>query len=87
MKDKYVCNHCGEIFYDNELTPIFSWEGEGCMRGQLFEGYKCPECGSEVNDVRDVCPSCFYYYCEGDQCMHGEPDIPDNMKRECLREV
>ena len=51
MKDKYVCNHCGEIFYDNELTPIFSWEGEGCMRGQLFEGYKCPECGSEVNDV------------------------------------
>ena len=43
MKDKYVCNHCGEIFYDNELTPIFSWEGEGCMRGQLFEGYKCPE--------------------------------------------
>lgn len=87
MKDKYVCNHCGEIFYDNELTPIFSWEGEGCMRGQLFEGYKCPECGSEVNDVRDVCPGCFYYYGEGDQCMYGEPDIPDNMKRECLREV
>ena len=87
MKDKYVCNHCGEIFYDNELTPIFSWEGEGCMRGQLFEGYKCPVCDSEVNNVRDVCPSCFYYYCEGDQCMYGEPDIPDNMKRECLREV
>ena len=87
MKDKYVCNHCGEIFYDNELTPIFSWEGEGCMRGQLFEGYKCPECGSEVNDVRDVCPGCFYYYGEGDQCMYGEPDITDNMKRECLSEV
>ena len=87
MKDKYVCNHCGEIFYDNELTPIFSWEGEGCMRGQLFEGYKCPECGSEVNDVRDVCPGCFYYYGEGDQCMYGEPDIPYNMKRECLSEV
>ena len=87
MKDKYVCNHCGEIFYDNELTPIFSWEGEGCMRGQLFEGYKCPECGREVNDVRDVCPGCFYYYGEGDQCMYGEPDIPDNMKRECLSEV
>ena len=87
MKDKYVCNHCGEIFYDNELTPIFSWEGEGCMRGQLFEGYKCPECGSEVSDVRDVCPGCFYYYGEGDQCMYGEPDIPDNMKRECLSEV
>ena len=87
MKDKYVCNHCGKIFYDNELTPIFSWEGEGCMRGQLFEDYKCPECGSEVNDVRDVCPGCFYYYGEGDQCMYGEPDIPDNMKRECLSEV
>ena len=87
MKDKYVCNHCGEIFDDYELTPIFSWEGEGCMRGQLFEGYKCPECGSEVNDVRDVCPGCFYYYGEGDQCMYGEPDIPDNMKRECLSEV
>ena len=86
-REKYVCCKCGQIFYESGLIPVFYVEGESCIRGQVFKGYKCPVCDSEVNNVRDVCPSCFYYYCEGDQCMHGEPDIPDNMKRECLREV
>ena len=86
-REKYVCCKCGQIFYESDLIPVFYVEGESCIRGQVFKGYKCPVCDSEVNNVRDVCPSCFYYYCEGDQCMHGEPDIPDNMKRECLREV
>ena len=86
-REKYVCCKCGQIFYESGLIPVFYVEGESCIRGQVFKGYKCPVCDSEVNNVRDVCPSCFYYYCEGDQCMHGEPDIPDNMKRECLREA
>lgn len=86
-REKYVCCNCGQIFYESDLIPVFYVEGESCIRGQVFKGYKCPVCDSEVNNVRDVCPSCFYYYCEGDQCMYGEPDIPDNMKRECLREV
>ena len=87
-REKYVCCKCGQIFYESCLIPVFYVEGESCIRGyQVFKGYKCPVCDSEANNVRDVCPSCFYYYCEGDQCMYGEPDIPDNMKRECLREV
>lgn len=86
-REKYVCCNCGQIFYESDLIPVFCVGSESCIRGQVFKGYKCPVCDSEANNVRDVCPSCFYYYCEGDQCMYGEPDIPDNMKRECLREV
>lgn len=30
-----------------------------------------------------TCKDCPYYYGEIDNCMFGEPDIPDNLKRKC----
>ena len=29
------------------------------------------------------CNGCFYYYGEINECMYGEPDVPNNMKRKC----
>lgn len=31
----------------------------------------------------EECFGCEYYYGEIDQCMYGEPDVPDNLVRKC----
>lgn len=33
----------------------------------------------------EVCKKCEYYYGEIDECMFGEPDVPDNMERMCKK--
>lgn len=56
--------------------------------------YECNSCRHVSEDdstptnwsprfTSEECPSCFYYYGEIDQCMFGEPDVPDDMVRKC----
>lgn len=79
MKRKqYVCYNCGEMFDENELIAVYSKEGEGCMQGDLFEDYKCPECKTlSINETIDYCPDCKWYDKEDDECLYGEPGLVD----------
>lgn len=39
------------------------------------------------NENYENCKKCPYYYGEIDECMFGEPDIPDDMERACKKGV
>lgn len=86
-RKKSVCCNCGQIFYDSDLIPVFYMEGEGVMRGELFDHYVCPECGEDVwCSVEEVCRDCYYYDEPNRECLFGEPDEPHDKKRDCLED-
>ena len=77
-RKQYVCCNCGEMFDEDELIAVYSLEGEGCMQGELFEDYKCPECKKmEIIETVDICPSCKWYDKEDDECLYEEPSLVD----------
>ena len=71
---KLYCDNCKTAFDEDELEPIYTMEGEGVMRGPLFDHFECPECGSEVYDEAVQCPVCEEYY-------NGEEDYCENCQK------
>ena len=71
---KYICGDCGEVFDEDEIKEVYYDEGEGVMRGPLFDHFECPECGNEVYDEAVHCPVCEEYY-------NGEEDYCENCQK------
>ena len=74
---KYICEHCGEVFDEDEVREVYYDEGEGVMRGPLYDHDECPHCGSEdISEARECIACCGYFsgydpisldYCESCQ--------------------
>ena len=35
------------------------------------------------DEMYEICKDCPYYYGEINQCMYGEEDVPDDLKKKC----
>ena len=74
---KYICENCGEVFDEDEIKAVYYDEGEGVMRGPLYDHDECPHCGSEdISEARECIACCGYFsgydpssldYCESCQ--------------------
>ena len=74
---KYICENCGEVFDEDEVKAVYYDEGEGVMRGPLYDHDECPHCGSEdISEARECIACCGYFsgydpssldYCESCQ--------------------
>ena len=36
-----------------------------------------------THEEYEICKDCPYYFGEIDECMVGEPDVPDNLEQKC----
>lgn len=70
----YICNGCGAVFREDEIKDVYTMEGEGCMRGPLFDHDECPFCGCEDIVKAVECPACGEYY-------NGEEDYCENCQK------
>ena len=59
---KYICENCGEVFDEDEIKEVYTMEGEGVMRGPLYDHDECPHCGSEdISEARECIACCGYF--------------------------
>ena len=84
MSQKMICGKCHNTFDEDELEPVYQWDGEGVMGGYHAVEDKCPHCGSTD-----------YLYDARECCVCGEDFAEDDMVesegdwycKECARRV
>lgn len=78
VKDCFTCSSRDKVNPDNSKASPY----ECCTCRRISEEDTTPTNWSPRGTTEE-CFGCDYYYGEIDQCMYGEPDVPDNLIRKC----
>ena len=58
----YWCSGCKTAVDDEDLVPVYQWDGEGVMGGYHVVECKCPHCGGTDLVEAWECSECHEYY-------------------------
>ena len=76
---KIVCD-CN---YPNNHLRQYVTDGDTLVK--FFIDTSASDAIAKVNEyeLKQKCKKCKYYYAEPDYCMVGEPDVPNDMEKQC----
>ena len=80
----YFCEDCGATFDEDQADWSGSYEGEGVMRGWMWDEMICPKCGSHRIEEGYICWEC-EKCCYEDEIFEGEDG--HFYCEECMKEI